>query len=603
MTEASGYNKKGVILRKFPYFFRTYTMSNSGKLGELLLREGLITQDQLKAALEHQTKSKLRLGNSLVELGHINEKVLATFLSRQFGMQAISLDGVSIPGDLVKLVPRSLCDKHNLVPLALESNRLVVAISDPTNMAAVDDIRFLCNMDTTLYLATQSGIKALVDKTYGPASAAPSEESPKESSKKQEAAKKGGEPAAKKDPKDIDGETAGADKSVIPLINKLFVEAIKQKTSDIHIEPFENHSRVRFRIDGSLHEVMRLPPQLKLSTPARIKVMAELDISEKRLPQDGRLQVRTNDRQVDVRVSVLPTQHGEKIVMRLLDQGNSSPDLTKIGFEGDQLDLFRKAASQPYGMILVTGPTGSGKTTTLYGILTELNQPDVNISTVEDPIEYSMLGINQVQMKEAIGLNFASALRSLLRQDPDIIMVGEIRDGETAEIGVKAALTGHLVFSTLHTNDASSSISRLLHMGLEAFLITASVTLIQAQRLVRIICPECAKPDPKVTPEELLAAEMPESWLETAQIRRGTGCEKCSGTGFRGRKGVFEVLYMTEALRNLVIKGANADQIKAHALEHGMITLRQSALMKLHRGETTLEEVLNNSRPDGDMKA
>jgi type IV pilus assembly protein PilB len=330
--------------------------------------------------------------------------------------------------------------------------------------------------------------------------------------------------------------------------------------------------------------------------------MAQLDISEKRLPQDGRIQVKTNDRKIDIRVSILPVIFGEKVVMRILDQGSSTPDLFKIGFEEAQLELFKKAAQQPYGMILVTGPTGSGKSTTLYAALNELNTPDVNISTVEDPVEYNMGGVNQTQMKEGIGLNFAAALRSLLRQDPDIVMVGEIRDTETAEIAIKAALTGHMVFSTLHTNDAPSTVSRLIHMGIEPFLITAALTLVQAQRLVRISCEKCRKPDPKVTKEMLVEAEVPENWLETIQPMRGVGCDRCGGTGYKGRRGIFEVMYMTEGLRELIIKGANADQLRAAALADGMITLRQSALLKLYRGETTLEEVLNNSRPDGDIK-
>jgi len=347
--------------------------------------------------------------------------------------------------------------------------------------------------------------------------------------------------------------------------------------------------------------VMRLPPQLKSPLPARVKVMAQLDISEKRLPQDGRIQVKTKDKRIDIRVSILPTMFGEKVVMRLLDQGNTTPDLRAVGFEEEQLKLFKKAASQPYGMILVTGPTGSGKSTTLYAALSELNGPDVNISTVEDPVEYNMAGINQVQMKESIGLNFAAALRSLLRQDPDILMIGEIRDHETAEIAVKSALTGHLVFSTLHTNDAPSTVTRLLHMGLEPFLITAALTLVQAQRLVRSVCQNCIEPDPRVTPEMLVEAEVPEHWLSSIKAMRGGGCDKCGQTGYKGRKGIFEVMYLTERLRDLIVKGANADQLKVQALEDGMLTLRQSGLLKLYRGETTLEEVLNNSRPDGDF--
>jgi type IV pilus assembly protein PilB len=540
-----------------------------------------------------------------VQLGHVNEKVLATFLSKQYGIPAISLDDVQVPPELTKLVPYSLCEKHLLCPLSADGNRLSIAITDPTNVAAVDDVRFLCNRDVNVYIATESGIKALLERTYMSASA------------QIDASVAGGnmftedlqldkpenalEIGVEKETVDVDRESVG-DKPVIRLINKLFVEAIRRKASDIHIEPYEQFSRVRFRIDGTLHEVMRLPPQLKVPTPARIKVMAQLDISEKRLPQDGRIQVKTKQKKIDIRVSILPTIFGEKVVMRLLDQGSSTPDLMAIGFEEDQYKIFRKAAVQPYGMVLVTGPTGSGKSTTLYAALNELNGADVNISTVEDPVEYNMAGVNQVQMKEGIGLNFATALRSLLRQDPDILMVGEIRDQETAEIAVKAALTGHMVFSTLHTNDAPSTITRLAHMGLEPFLITAALTLVQAQRLVRVICERCAVPDEKITKEMLTEAELPHHWLDSIRPMRGAGCDRCGNTGYKGRKGIFEVMYMTERLRDLVVKGGNADQLKRVAIEEGLVTLRQSALLKLYRGETTLEEVLNNSRADGDLQ-
>jgi len=347
--------------------------------------------------------------------------------------------------------------------------------------------------------------------------------------------------------------------------------------------------------------VMRLPPNMKTAIAARIKVMSELDISQKRLPQDGRIQVRIQNRKVDVRVSLLPTIFGEKVVMRLLDAGSKTPDLKNIGFEDEQFKHFEKAAIQPYGMILVTGPTGSGKSTTLYAALSLVNGVDVNISTVEDPAEYNMAGVNQTQVKESIGMTFALALRSLLRQDPDVVMVGEIRDGETAEIAIKASLTGHMVFSTLHTNDAPSTISRLKNMGVEPFLITASIVLIEAQRLIRMNCPECNAPDPKVDRGMMLDAEVPENWLDSLTPMRGKGCPACNGTGFRGRKGIFEVMPMTENLRTQIIKGGNSDEIKVAAMKDGLITLRQHGLIKLYRGETTLEEVLNNSRPDGDL--
>ncbi len=575
---------------------------SAGKLGELLVSQGLITGQQLKEASEHRSRQNMRLSASLVQLGHINEKVLATFLSKQYGIPAISLDDVAIPPELTRLVPWSLCEKHMLVPLNMENNKITVAVADPTNVAAVDDVRFLCNMDVQVYLSTESGIKTLIDRAYANRSAQIEMNdgyggADADMGTSQIEVSKGD---AEGTSHELD-DGGGADKPVHKLLNKVFVEAIRRKVSDIHIEPYEQFSRVRFRMDGTLHEVMRLPPQLRSAVPARIKVMAQMDISEKRLPQDGRLQVRTKEKKVDIRVSTLPTIFGEKVVMRVLDSGGKTPDLIQIGFEEAQYALFRKAAVQPYGMILVTGPTGSGKSTTLYGALQELNGPDVNISTVEDPVEYNMAGINQVQMKDGIGLNFASALRSLLRQDPDVIMVGEIRDHETAEIAVKAALTGHMVFSTLHTNDAPSTITRLLHMGLEPFLITAALTLVQAQRLVRMNCDQCAILDKKVTKEMLRSAEMPEHWLDSVKPMKGRGCDRCGNTGYKGRKGVFEVMMLTEGLRDLIVKGANADDLKKMAVAEGMTTLRQSALLKLYRGETTLEEVLNNSRPDGEI--
>lgn len=573
-----------------------------GKLGELLISQGVVTEEQLTSALEHRSKYKTPLTNSLVQLGHVNERVLATFLSKQYGLPAISLDDAQISPEVVRLIPLSVCETHLVVPFSLEGSKVNVAISDPTNVAAIDDIRFITNMDVNVYLSTPSAIKSLLERMYAIQGNAQLDKEMKNLGKATESENTGAIDVATLEREAISVEDVGSgEKPVIRLINRLFMEAIRRKASDIHIEPFETFSRVRLRVDGSLFEIMRLPPQLRASVPQRIKVMASMDIGEKRLPQDGRIQLKAKDRQIDVRVSTLPTVFGEKVVMRLLDQGGSTPNLNQSGFEEVQLKLFREAAKQPYGMVLVTGPTGSGKSTTLYGILSELNHPDSNISTVEDPVEYNMAGVNQVQMKDSIGLNFASSLRSLLRQDPDIIMVGEIRDQETAEIAVKAALTGHMVFSTLHTNDAPSTISRLLHMGLEPFLITAALSLVQAQRLVRVICDHCKEVDTKITPEMLLAAEVPQEWLDQFTPMRGKGCERCANTGYRGRLGIFEVMSLSEEMRTRIVKGANTDQLKKFAMEEGMLTLRQSALMKLFRGTTTLEEVLNNSRPDGDL--
>lgn len=580
---------------------------SAGKLGDLLVSQSVISEEQLQAAVEYKNKNKTRLGTALINLGHVNENVLATFLSQQYGITAITLDEANISSDLTKLIPKTLCEKHCLVPIGMEGNRLSVAISDPTNVSAVDDVRFLSNLDVNVYIATESSIKKTIDNLYGGGGSS-GRSSNEDLSKIFDPLKEEEETSntqiqfgAEKTNFEVENESIG-EKPIITLINKLFVEGIKRKASDIHIEPYDGESRVRFRIDGTLHEIMKLPASVRVAVPARIKVMASLDISEKRLPQDGRIQIRMKQSKIDVRVSTLPTIFGEKVVMRILDQGSNTPVLSKMGLEEDQLKFFRKASQQPYGMVLVTGPTGSGKSTTLYAILHELNTPDVNISTVEDPVEYNMAGINQVQMKESIGLNFASALRSLLRQDPDIIMIGEIRDQETGEIAIKASLTGHMVFSTLHTNDAPSTISRLLHMGVEPFLITASLTLVEAQRLIRIICPKCSQKDTTITREQILSAEMPENWLESFEPRRGRGCDACGNTGYKGRRGIYEVMPMSERIRELIIKGANADMLKQAAMEEGMITLRRAAILKFYRGETTLEEVLNNSRPDGDMQ-
>lgn len=576
---------------------------SAGRLGDLLVARGLITANQLKEAADLRKQNQTRLSAALIQLGHVNENVLVTFLSQQYGISAISLEEIDVPEEVTKLVPSNLCEKHGLVPIGIEGNYLNIAISDPTNVAAVDDLRFLCNMEVNVFLATESAIKALATRLYADEQAAAADAPLSIDDFNSDEDEKTGQievnSGDKKDAHEVDQQLS--DKPVIRLINKLFVEGIRRRASDIHIEPYENFMRVRYRVNGSLVEVMKLPAAMKAPTAARIKVMSQLDISEKRLPQDGRLQVKTRDKKIDIRVSVLPTIFGEKVVMRILDQSNVAPNIKSIGFEEDQEKIFVKACQQPYGMLLVTGPTGSGKSTTLYAALSAVNGQDVNISTVEDPVEYNMTGVNQTQARENIGLSFAAALRSLLRQDPDIVMVGEIRDTETAEIAIKASLTGHMVFSTLHTNDAPSTISRLVHMGIEPFLITASVILVQAQRLVRVTCNNCKVPDTRVTPEDLKSAEVPQHWMDTLKPMYGKGCEKCGGTGYTGRRGIFEVMPMTEKLRTLIIKGANADDLKKAAIEDGMVTLRQHALIRFYRGETTLEEVLNNSRPDGDL--
>ncbi|MEZ4752327.1 MAG: ATPase, T2SS/T4P/T4SS family [Bdellovibrionota bacterium] len=575
----------------------------AGKLGDLLVKQGVVSREQMAEATSYSRQNRVRIGSALIQLGHVNENVFASFVAKLYGLTAVSLDGLAVSSDILELVPRTLAEKHTLVPISIEGSSLTVAMADPSNVAAVDDIRFLSNMDVVIHIAGENAIVSAINRIYGTNDADPGQKIAGKFGEEGGPENTGQIEVGKIDEAhEVEGEGVG-EKPIIKLINTLFMEAIRRKSSDIHIEPYNEYSRVRFRIDGSLHEVMRIPQAMRTAVPSRIKVMAHLDISEKRLPQDGRIQVKTKRRKIDVRVSTIPTIFGEKVVMRLLDQGESTPSLLGVGFEESQYQAFKLAASQPYGMVLVTGPTGSGKSTTLYAALSVLKGPDVNISTVEDPVEYKMAGINQVQMKEGIGLNFASALRSLLRQDPDVIMVGEIRDQETAEIAVKAALTGHMVFSTLHTNDAPSTINRLLHMGLEPFLITAALTLVQAQRLLRINCPNCIQDDTTISPEQLIAAEMPKNWIQTFKAKKGVGCERCGNTGYKGRKGVFEVMPMSEKLRSLVVKKASSDDIKKQAIKEGMVTLRQSALVKLYRGETTFEEVLNNTRPDGDLKS
>lgn len=572
---------------------------NAAKLGNLLIQKGIISQDQLTLAASHQKEHNARLGEALIKLGHVNENVLASFYSTQFGLTAVSLQGINVTPEVIRMVPKALCQRYTVLPLAIEGTKLKVAFSDPTQVNALDDIRFISNMEVLMVIAPESQIRSAIERLYEGSANALGNVQDYEQEDGEEKTNVG--VVATSQAEEIDQSTVDS-KPVIKLVNNIFLEAIRKKVSDIHIEPFESICRVRFRIDGSLHEIMKLPANFRLPVPARIKVMANLDIAEKRLPQDGRIQLRTKHKTVDVRVSLVPTIHGEKVVMRLLDQGGAPPEMAQVGMEEEQLLIFKKAAEQPYGMILVTGPTGSGKSTTLYAALSSLNSVDVNVSTAEDPVEYTLLGINQVHVKESIGMTFAGALRSFLRQDPDIIMVGEIRDQDTAEIAVKAALTGHLVFSTLHTNDAPSTISRLRHMGLEPFLITAAVTLVQAQRLVRLLCPQCKVPDDQVSRQALLDAEMPEEMLDSCTVMKAKGCDHCGGTGYKGRKGIFEVMFLTETLRNLIINNANSDEIKRVAISQGMRTLRQSGLLKVARGETTLTEVLNNSRPDGDLK-
>ncbi|MFH1809325.1 MAG: type IV-A pilus assembly ATPase PilB [Pseudomonadota bacterium] len=571
----------------------------AGRLGELLVRENLISLQQLQKAQEEQKKQGGRLGYNLTKLGFIEESELTAFLSKQYGVPAIDLNDFEIDPDVIKLVPRDVVDKHLIIPVNRAGASLIVAMSDPSNIFAIDDIKFLTGYNIEVVVAAEGAIRAAIEKYYGEAAMGGMGDGLTVEGIMGEFDDSEIEVAeGDKDANVVDLERSAEDAPVVKLVNLILIDAIKKGASDIHIEPYEKEFRVRYRIDGVLYEVMRPPLKLKNAITSRLKIMAELDIAERRLPQDGRIKLRIGKgREMDFRVSVLPCLFGEKVVMRLLDKSNLQLDMTKLGFEPAPLSLFKDAIHKPYGMCLVTGPTGSGKTTTLYSALGELNTPGVNISTAEDPVEFNFAGINQVQMHEDIGLNFAAALRSFLRQDPDIIMVGEIRDFETAEISVKAALTGHMVLSTLHTNDAPSTITRLLNMGIEPFLVTASVNVVIAQRLARKVCSEC-KEEIEVSPDVLLGVQVKQEDIGTFPLYKGRGCKVCSETGYKGRIAVYEVMPMADEVRESVLRGDSTAELKQEAIRLGMQTLRMSAVNKLKEGLISVEEIPRMSAAD-----
>ena len=561
------------------------------KIGDILLREKVVTVQQLDEAKKEIERHGGRLGNTLAKLGYVEESQLINFLSRQYGVPSISLDEVDVPDDVLGLIPRDVAARHNLIPINRQGNSLIVAMSDPSNIYAMDDLKFLTGYNVEVVVTSEQAIKSALDKYYVGDDFAPDLMDGLDAE----------DIALLSDEDGIDLEElerSSKEAPVVRLVNLMLLDAIKRGASDIHCEPYEKEFRIRYRIDGVLYEIMKPPLRLKNAITSRLKIMSELDIAERRLPQDGRIKlVVGQQREVDFRVSVLPTLFGEKVVMRILDKSALQLDMTKLGFEEAPLALFKDAITQPYGMVLVTGPTGSGKTTTLYSALTELNRSTENISTAEDPVEIYLAGINQVHVNEAIGLSFAASLRSFLRQDPDIIMVGEIRDFETAEIAIKAALTGHLVLSTVHTNDAPSTINRLLNMGIEPFLVTAALNLIQAQRLARKICSECKK-EVETAPETLVDMGMSEEEAEESVIYQGGGCRHCSDTGFKGRLGVYEVMPMNDELKECVLQGYSAMELKREAMRLGMQTLRRGALNKLKEGIFSISEVLRCSRKD-----
>ena len=570
------------------------------RLGEVLVKAGKVTPDQLRAALARQKEEGGRIGANLVKMGVISEPELVETLSKHFKVSAINLSQIQIDESVIKIIPADVARKYTIMPVSKTGAKVTVAMLDPTNVFAMDDIKFMTGYAVEPVLAAESQIRSAIDRYYGSTHAL---ELKKVMEDLDDGAGGGGGDLEVLDDEpeefDIDALEEESDEApVVRLVNIILTDAIKRGASDIHIEPYEKKYRVRYRIDGILYEVMHPPLRLREAITSRMKIMAKLDIAEKRLPQDGRIKIKTKidnkEKELDYRVSVLPTLFGEKIVLRLLDKDKLMLDMTKLGFEVESLRKFEAAINRPYGMVLVTGPTGSGKTNTLYSALSNLNTPETNIMTAEDPVEFNLPGINQVQMKESIGLNFAASLRSFLRQDPNIVLVGEIRDFETAEVAIKAALTGHLVLSTLHTNDAPSTINRLMNMGIEPFLVATSVHLVLAQRLVRRICNFCKQPV-EANPQELVAAGFSERDARTIRIFKGRGCDQCGGTGYKGRCGLYEVMVVDDELRELILSGASSIELREKAVERGMMTLRGSGLTKIRDGVTTIEEVVRET--------
>ncbi len=599
------------------------------RIGELLLKEKRLTPEQLQEALNYQRTNGGKLGANLVKLGYVRDDEITALLSKQFGVPSIALADFEIDAGIIKLVPSETARRYQILPLSRSGPTLTIAMTDPTNVFAMDDVKFMTGYNLEPVVASEMELLEALDKYYGAVGSNGSGSS--SGGGGTSLSSKGGGSAAVvpgesaldvatraldempvltadagdveviEDLEEISAETLarqGEEAPVIKLVNVVLMSAISKGASDIHIEPYEKEYRIRYRVDGILYNIMSPPLKMRDAIASRIKIMAKLDIAEKRLPQDGRIKIRYSDNgsltDIDFRVSCLPTLFGEKIVMRLLDKSKLMLDMTKLGFEGESLTKLESAISKPWGMVLVTGPTGSGKTNTLYSSISRLNTLETNIMTAEDPVEFNLPGVNQVQVRENIGLNFAAALRSFLRQDPNIILVGEIRDFETAEIAVKAALTGHLVLSTLHTNDAPGTISRLMNMGIEPFLVASSLNLVCAQRLVRRVCSNCKVPDP-VAPQALEQIGFNAEDARAVTPYKGTGCEKCNRTGYKGRVGLYEVMEITEELRELILVGASALELRRKASEEGMISLRGSGLRKVKAGVTSIEEVLRET--------
>ena len=574
-------------------------------LGELLLREKVINQDQLKTAADYEKKNKVTIGSALVTLGHVSEEEMAQALSRQLGYPYIDLSQFEVYPDVINLIPVDIAKKHIIMPIHRIRSFLTMAMVDPTDLDVIENVRFRTSLSIQPVIASESGINDAINKYYGATDSIRVKEIIDEIAHADDGAV---------DVIEEEGEEYSMEElvhsteeaPVITLVNTIFMDAIRKGASDVHFEPYERSFRVRYRIDGVLHEMMNLAMKFKNPVLSRVKILSAMDIAEKRLPQDGRIKMRVkwgenNRKEVDMRVSCIPTIFGEKIVSRILDREMLQLDLTKLGFERKSLDVFEKAIVRPWGIILVTGPTGSGKTNTLYSAISNLNAKEKNIMTAEDPVEFYMPGINQVNIKDEIGLNFATSLRSFLRQDPDIMLVGEMRDYETVDIAIKAALTGHLVFSTVHTNDAAGTIIRLVNMDVEPFLISDSLALIVAQRLIRRLCKKCRE-EQKLAPEALVDIGFSPEEAEKVKVFKTKGCAACNDTGYKGRTGLFEVMEITDSIREIILKKGQPREIKAVAMENGMISLRQSGLTKIKDGVTTVEEVLRETVKDGEKQ-
>jgi len=575
----------------------------ASNLGELLLREKLISPEQLKSALDLQKKNGYSLNAALVNLGYITEEEIAKALSRQLGYPYIDLNQFDVYPDVIKLIPVEIAKKYMVMPIHRIRSFLTLAMVDPTDLDVIEDIRFRTGLSIQPVIASESGIMNAISKYYGSSDSL----RVKKILDEIELAEDTTVNIIEEEEEDYDIEElvhSTEEAPIITLVNTVFIDAIKKGASDVHFEPYERSFRVRYRLDGTLHEMMNLATKFKNPVISRVKILSNMDIAEKRLPQDGRLKMRVKlengaRKEVDMRISSIPTIFGEKIVARILDREMLKLDLTKLGFEQGPLDVFKRGISRPWGIILVTGPTGSGKTNTLYSAISTLNSMEKNIITAEDPVEFHIPGISQVQIKDEIGLSFSSALRSFLRQDPDIMLVGEMRDFETVDIAIKAALTGHLVFSTIHTNDAASTVARLVNMNIEPYLIADSVILIVAQRLVRRLCKKC-RVKQKITPEALVDIGFSPEEAKMVTVYKPHGCSVCNNTGYKGRVGLFEVMEVTDDIKELILNRAQSYQIKKKAVEQGMITLRQSGLIKIKEGITSLEEVLRETIKDSE---